>query len=825
MKLEKLELFGFKSFADKEEFIFEPGITVIVGPNGCGKSNVIDAIKWVLGEQSVKALRGNEMSDVIFGGGGSRPAMGFAEASLTMSNEDHLLPIEYDEVSITRRLYTSGESEYLINKNICRLKDIKELFLGTGVGVNSFSIIEQGKVEAILQANTYEKRHVFEEAAGISKFKARKKETLLKLEKTQQNLLRVNDIVREVERQLRSIKIQAGKASRYKEFCERLQELKIKLSLKNFQDLRNSKHDVINEIGLLSNNSKEVLSTIDSMEVDVLDLDNQLSGIDQKMSEANTDIASSDAKITNIKDKMNFCHERLEDIKQLESNYDEDVKTLKAKIEENEIKLINVKKDLENIAHGFKIDTEALASKETILDQIILETDMLAERVEEKKSEIMAVFHDQSKIQNEIGNQATINETLENRKHKIEKAQEDLFNQINSVGQNLQTLKDKHSGFICETENFGKEQSGLKDAVNTLDNEIRTIDSEIGQQERTRSSKQSRLEVLEDYETRAEGVDAGAKEILNKKDSFTGIFGLIADIIKVELPYAKAIETALGDLAQSVATGCYDDSIKAINFLKETDAGHATFLLIDKLNEANVAEHGLGNADSETENQNIEIQDQNSEIRNPTSEINVGIIGKASDIVKYDNEFKAVVEFLLGKTLVVQDFNKASSLMNSIYQNDDSADLIRAGYGDINRIVTLDGALIGKPGIIKGGVIREKPGLIVRKSEMQSIHVEISGIDRELERLQQERTLKTSDLNKSRESMDLTTEKLEKLNIVLLNSENEQKQETQTISKLNEEKEINASEMQEIKRDIDSIAERNLELRDKLCAANKLHEE
>ena len=241
MKLKKLELFGFKSFADKEEFIFEPGITVVVGPNGCGKSNVMDGIKWVLGEQSPKSLRGKEMSDLIFGGSASRPAVGYAEASLLMSNEEGLLPIEYKEVSISRRLYASGESEYLINKNLCRLKDIRDLFMGTGIGVNSYSIIEQGKVEALLQANAQQRREVFEEAAGISKYKSRKKETLLKLEKVKQNLLRLNDIVSEVEKQLRSIKIQAGKARRFKEFSERYRELRIKLSFKNFVNSRNEK--------------------------------------------------------------------------------------------------------------------------------------------------------------------------------------------------------------------------------------------------------------------------------------------------------------------------------------------------------------------------------------------------------------------------------------------------------------------------------------------------------------------------------------------------------------------------------------------------------
>lgn len=206
MQLKKLEFFGFKSFSDKTSFTFEKGITAVVGPNGCGKSNVVDAIKWILGEQSAKSLRGNEMSDVIFNGTSKRPSMGYAEASLTILNDRNMLPIEYEEVCITRRLYASGESEYLINKQLCRLKDIKELFMDTGVGVNCYSLIEQGKVDTLLQANAQERRFIFEEAAGISKYKSRMKETMSKLEKVEQNLLRLSDIIEEVQKRLRSVK-------------------------------------------------------------------------------------------------------------------------------------------------------------------------------------------------------------------------------------------------------------------------------------------------------------------------------------------------------------------------------------------------------------------------------------------------------------------------------------------------------------------------------------------------------------------------------------------------------------------------------------------
>lgn len=835
MKLKKLELFGFKSFADREEFLFEPGITVIVGPNGCGKSNVFDSIKWILGEQSAKSLRGSEMSDIIFGGSGSRPAVSFAEASLTFSNEENLLPIEYKEVSISRRLYTSGESEYLINKNICRLKEIKELFLGTGVGVNSYSIIEQGKVEAMLQANAHERRCVFEEAAGISKYKSRKREALLKLEKTRQNLLRINDIINEVEKQLRSIKIQATKARKYKEYCKRLQKLKIILSLKNFRDLKSKKDDVIKEINLLSKTREDVLSALDSMEVEAMDFENQLSCIDQKTSEANAEIITINARIANTMDKMNFCKERLKDLELQESNCNDEAKTLKRKIEENEINFINIKKDLDVVEQNAIRDSESLVSSETKFEQIILEADMLAEKIEEKKSKIMDIFHDQSKTQNEIGNQTTINETLKNRRYKIEKTQSDILNQIDLIGKNIQGLKDKYSELMMKTKNLLNERSCLKNSIDILNNEISGYDHAISRQEKIRSGKQSRLEVLEDYEMRSEGVDAGAKaildEVISKKESFAGIYGLVADIIKVELPFARAVETTLGDLAQSVVTKSYEDSIRAINFLKETNAGHATFLLIDRINDcqwAIIDDCRLNETDSLTNNEDLQSNNQQSTLNNletlltnQQSAFYEGIIGKASELVKHDDEFKAIVDHLLDKTLIVQDFNKAVSLINDIYQNNGSMNLLKTRYGNINRIVTLDGALIEKPGIIKGGVIREKPGLILRKSEMESIRADLLDIDHEINKLQGEKHLKIDKLNKTKESLDLTTQKVEELNILSLNNENEQKQECQRRSKLVEENDVNTSELKEIEQSIDSIAKRDMELRNKLYMLNE----
>ena len=822
MKLQKLEIVGFKSFADKEDFVFESGITAIVGPNGCGKSNVMDAMKWILGEQSAKSLRGKEMSDVIFGGSSARSSVGLAEASLTISNEEGILPVEYKEVVITRRLYASGESEYLINKNACRLKDIREVFLGTGVGVNSYSIIEQGKVEALLQANANERRAVFEEAAGISKFKAKKRETLVKLEKTQHNLLRINDIVREVERQLRSIKIQATKAKKFKEYCERLRELKLNLSLKNYRDLMTNESDISSKISQISKESEEVLSVIDSMDVEVLDFESQLSAIDQKASETTAEIISIEAKIANAKDRINFNNEKITDLEQQGHNYSEDLKVIREKITENRDRLINTKKALDDMNESTGSVSENLVSREEKFKEVVMEASILSESIEEKKSAMMDIYHAQSKTQNELGNQETIKETLVNRKSRIETTLTDISVQIDASAKNLHDLKALYTNHASELKNKADKQFGLKGLLADLAEKNGQCDEQISIHENIRSRKQSRLEVLEDYELRSEGVDSGVKAILteaaNKKDEFSGIRGLVADTLKVDLPYACAIETALGELTQSIIANSYEDSINAINFLKKSDSGNATFLLLDKINDYQLS---VGNT-NELENAD---QEEPKQLDSSIEKIYSAIIGKASYLVTYDKEFKSVFDYLLDKTLVVEDFTKASFVISSIYQDNSAAKLIRSKYGTINRIVTLDGALIETSGVIKGGSAREKSGLILRKSEIDSIRAELIVIEEKVKTLHEEKKLSMEKLNNTRDSLDLVTGEIEKLKIVILNNENEKKQEDLKCEKLNEERDVTSSELIEIEQNMQSIDKREEELKEEGNRLASQHQE
>lgn len=907
MKLKKLELFGFKSFADKEEFLFEPGITVIVGPNGCGKSNVMDGIKWILGEQSAKSLRGKEMSDIIFGGSSGRSAVSFAEGSLTMSNEENLLPIEYKEVSITRRLYASGESEYLINKNLCRLKDIRELFMGTGIGVNSYSIIEQGKVEALLQANAQQRREVFEEAAGISKYKARKKEALLKLDKVQQNLLRLADIVNEVDKQLRSIKIQATKARKYKEYSTRLKELRIRLSYKNFCELKEKRASLLTEIDDLLKNGDSFLETVNTKEEMVIEFEEKLSVIDQKITEIRTGIINFEAQIRNIKDKISFNNEKLIDLDIQESKYKDESAELNRQIEENDATLIKVKNELVQIDEDARTESDQLAIKSVELEQINLETDMFTEKLEEKKSGIMDAFHNQSRIQNEIGNQTTLVDTLKNQKNRIEGQQIEIATQLELSIENKQCLFNRHEEHVNEAQELENKQSNTRTTVADLHSEINNYNNNISQLGNNRSSKQARLEVLEDYETRSEGVDVGAKAVL--EESLTGnnnvsaVCGLVADIIKVDLDLARAIETALGDLVQSVVTKTHDDTLKAIDFLRDTKVGHATFLPMDKVklfnsngieelvddqmtseshNDRMSAEQhtnrmttelhddlttaephdnrltaepqfnmeemdfsgdreltsqlygtgnvsGTDNVSDERElasqlygtgnvmvNEAVEIKTEHS--YSATSE---GIVGKASKLIKYADEFTSVVNYMLGRTLIVEDFDKAISLISSIYKGNGHGTWLNNEYGEINRIITLDGSIIEKHGIIRGGVFREKPGLISRKSEMESIKRDIVEIDLKIKQLNEEKDLRTEQLASAEQNLTQTTKGLENLNIVLLNNRNEQKHEDNKIVQLNEEKNVLVSELKEIEINIENIEIRNRDFHVQLNTLNE----
>lgn len=788
MKLKKLELFGFKSFAEKTEIVFEDGITVIVGPNGCGKSNVIDAIKWVLGEQSVKSLRGNEMADVIFNGTDKRPSLGYAEVSLTIQNNKGLLPLEYTEVCITRRLYTSGESEYLINKQVSRLKDIRELFLDTGFGANAYSVIEQGNVEAMLQADSRERRLLFEEAAGISKFKSRKKAALSKLEQVEQNLLRVGDIVEELQKQLRSVKLQASRARKYQEYVEQLKKLKMGLSLKNYRDLKEKKAAVSEQFNQIEEQNQKMISEINELEVQISAIDGMIGQGEKQLAQMQTERVNLEAQISKNHDRVKYDHERIQELEILRGKYTEQQTGLENKIREANDKIAETKELMNTVEQEIIRFIDIQKTKETFQKQIGFECDLLYQGIDEKKSEVISILQQESSLQNEIGGLTTEKDALKGRKMRLSRRQEEIALFMNSLVLKYQEATREKDTLTEEYNTLDQKISASKGRIQELVNMIRSLDEQINQQKQSLSSKTSRYEVLMDFEMRAEGVESGAKAILEetKKDSASmkGIRGMIADLIKVDLPYALAIETALGERVQGIVTDTTDDAVQAIAFLQKSQKGHAIFFPLDRTN-------GYSSIPDEI-------------LQKPD------VVGIARKLVSNPEEICTAVDGFLNNTVVVKDITTA---------------LAMSSYNRTIRYVTLDGALLEPDGALCGGKKQGQVGIISRKSELKKIEEELIQIRQILEKLELDKQYHIEELTGLETETAHLAKRIEQVNILKISKDNELAQNEQKRDELTTEKKINENEMEEIDVEVGNACERERGLQEELMHLSQQHKQ
>ncbi|MCR4343968.1 MAG: chromosome segregation protein SMC [Candidatus Scalindua sp.] len=784
MLLKKLELFGFKSFADKTCFEFGEGINGIVGPNGCGKSNVVDAFKWILGEQRAKSLRGNEMLDVVFSGTNSRTSMGYAEASLVFLNDKNLLPVEYNEVCITRRLYVAGESEYLINKQPCRLKDIKELFLGTGVGGSCYSIMEQGKIESLLQVNAQERRFVFEEAAGISKYKTKKRETMLKLEKVEQNLLRVNDIIEEVQKQLRSIKLQAAKARKYNERVVRLKELRIKLSLKKYKMFKDKREIAQEQIQQEERQCQEALSIIEELKGERDSLQSSINELASSLEKSLLNMTSLAAKITSAHDKIGFNHNAIEELNIQKGKYERSIDVLKGKIEYAEKGICNLSLDLEKIQSDLTDGNSGLSTKETALKQYVYEYDVLQQHIEENKRQVIDMLHRGSSLQNEVGSLSAERDTIGNRRSKLLKRQEEISSELERIEYERRNLTEQRDRVLGKIEGLERSLIGTNEQIKVLNSEIQTVGDSINSLQQLQSRKDSRLETLEDLEKRFEGVSSGVQVVLEESGKengmIDGVYGMVADLIKVDTAYVPAIEAVLGDRAQIIITNSIREVIQAFDFLKEQDKGYVKFLPLEDISVEGVHD---------------------------SVDLNVpGIVGRAVDLVKSEDRFKALVEYIFRDTIVVEDFDTALRL---------SGEKCGAKF-----IVTLNGEVVEPGGTILVGQGNMKIGLISRKTELESIKLELAKILDEIETRLSEREIKESEVVHLVQNADEFKSGIDAENVIKVSQDNNlQKEEFKNVE-LNDERDVNESEIQEINEHIESINQRDVNLNNEIATLN-----
>ncbi len=704
MYLKRLELQGFKSFADKTILELMPGITAVIGPNGSGKSNISDAIRWVLGEQSMKSLRGQKSEDIIFAGTQNRKSLGFAEVSLVFDNLDGRLPIEYTEVTVTRRLFRSGESEYLINKTDCRLKDIVELFMDTGIGKDGYSIIGQGRIDEILSNKSEDRRHVFEEASGIVKYKARKIESEKKLEQTKLNLLRINDIIYEIEQKIEPLKEQSEKAKKYLNLKQELKNIEVGLFVYNINEykqklekiiedtqiLNNQKNEENNKLEEVNNLKQKLKEEIDLITEEIEKLHNLEAKTLQEKEQINSDIKVTNERITN----NNLNYERFEEeIKELK----EKKKILEEEVKQKEEKKINL------FANKEKFEKE-LEQKQKELDELTNKLSEKEKEIEEHKKIVEQCIDTKFEKSTEISSYEANLENLEKREKTIKLEIQQGISELDrakfskeDISKVFYDIENKRKETISELEEASKNKENSINKIKEFEDEINAISSEY-------RIKESRLKFLKETEKEKEGYTKSVKTLLldceKNRELSKGVEGVLSSLIEVEKKYGLAIEMALGGALQNIVTETENDAKKLVEYLRKNNIGRASFLPISAV--------------------------KGKKLDNVNSKGIQGIQGLASDLVKYNSKYEGIIQNLLGRVVIVEDMEQAIQLAK---QN-------KYAF----RIVTLKGDIINPSGMITGGSAPTKTvNILGRVGEIKDLEKELENIDEKIKKLEQEK--------------------------------------------------------------------------------------
>ena len=704
MYLKRLELQGFKSFADKTVLEFKPGITAVIGPNGSGKSNISDSIRWVLGEQSMKSLRGNKSEDIIFAGTQNRKSLGFAEASIVIDNSDGKLPIEFAEVVVTRRIFRNGDSGYFINKTPCRLKDVLELFMDTGIGKDGYSIIGQGKIDEILSNKSEDRRNIFEEAAGIVKYRARKTESEKKLEQTKLNLLRINDILSEIEANIEPLKKQSDKAKKFLELRDELKSIEIGLFLYNIDNYKEQLKKLAEDIDIILSEQKEEESRLSVIQNLKENLKLELEEVITKIEETQNLGFESEKKIEQINSEINVAETKITNNIQNRETYLKEIEELNKRnteIKEEKDNRISKKDNL--LANREKFAKE-LEEKEKTLNEISSKFSDEEKKIEEKKKQVEQNTEVKYENREKINTIEINNDNLSKRGKTVQNEITDTISKLDEKrmikSELLKTFNEKEAK-RNECEKRLNEIKTKKDEANTkilnYENKINDLSTEL----RVKDSKQK---FLSEMEKEKEGYSRAVKALLLEceKDSKLnkGVKGVLANIITVPTEYQIAIETVLGQTLQNIVTETEEDAKKLIEYLRKNNLGRASFLPIASVKGKKV----------------------DRLIKNNLQ----GVIGIASDLVKADKKYEGIVLNLLGRTVVVENIDTAIILAR---QN---------SYGF--RIVTLKGDIINPSGAISGGSIAQKTSSIIgRTSQIKELEKEIEKLKQEIEKVSKEK--------------------------------------------------------------------------------------
>jgi len=778
MHFKSLELVGFKSFAEKTKLNFEPGVTAVVGPNGCGKSNIADSIRWVLGEQSAKSLRAGNMQDVIFNGTDNKEPINLAEVSLTFSNENRSLPIDYDEVTITRRIFRSGETEYLLNKTPVRLKDISELLMGTGIGTESYSIIEQGKMDLILSSKPEDRRYVFKEASGITKYKSKKKEALGKLEQTEQNILRINDIIQEVKRQISSIERQARKAEKYKVDFDRLKELEIKLSSCDYKNLKTQEATHSVESSDAKSRERDLSEEISSVAAKIASYRQSLDEMSLKISE----LKNKNAEMVNAVDmndhKIEIDKERIEETRVIQEGLKKEIESASGKIENARAALDKAKADLDTVGSSKIEKQKSLEEKEFSLGNIAKEIEETEVAVKTCKVEIVDYLSKETRIKNDLIKMGADiqNRSARQRRLNIEK---------DTVGKELtsaETMLSEVGGEFADKEKKVSELRGSLDSRTGLHlqalEQIKKLGEDISVQENKISAARSKIEVLEDNVKSYEGFSRGVRSLLTKAGeaggSVVGVIGVLAEILNVEKGYEEAVDTFLGSDAQVIVTEKDSDIKNSIEYLAANNMGKASFVSLETLRK-------------------IE--------RKPMAERGDGLI-----------PLKRFVNIASGHDIILNYFFHNAYVARSI--EDGMKDF---SFREEAVLVTKDGTMFNGGRVSGGSASGSGESMLIgRKDRLEDLRVQLNGLEKTLEELSCAKKEKI-EADKATES-DIASlgDNLHKEEINLANIKSKKDGHEEAAKKLRDEIEVLTLELDEITETISEMTKKGESLNSEL---------
>lgn len=692
MRLKGLELQGFKSFADRTVLNFENGITAVVGPNGSGKSNISDAMRWVMGEQSAKSLRGSNMQDIIFSGTQKRKPLGFAEVSLIIDNSDKQLPVDFDEVVVTRRLFRSGESEYYINKSSVRLKDIHELFMDTGVGRDGYSVIGQGKIAEIVNAKSDDRRSIFEEAAGITKFRYRKEEAERKLSHTNDNVLRVNDIITEIEGQIGPLKQQSEKAKKYLNLRDKLKVLEVNVALKNIVKYRGIIDEVSGQVEILNNQLKDVSNGIEENEKNTEKIFSIINDA-EKFSEENR------VKQKNMEDELSQYKSDIDVLKSRIDGNNDNIKRIELEISELNKKFDDIEKTISDEEEGFvllkskKEECNAqIAELENKLDEFDKNTAEDSKLIDGINADIIEKLSEVADLRSKISNYNALIQSYSERSSAIKRELAEKSDNLEKLQKNVEKLQKNYTDFSAESENISQKLDDESKNYDALVSDLKQAEEQIQNQSRLLQQSVSRQKLLIDMEKSFDNYSKSVKSVMKEHDGGTladlKLYGTVASLVSVEKKYSLAIEVALGASAQNIVTETEEDAKKAIEFLKRTKQGRATFLPVSSAKGGYLKENGVEKC--------------------------AGYIGIASDIISYDQKYNNVIGSLLGRVVVADNIDNAVKMARR--------------YSYKFRIVTLTGELLAPGGSMSGGS-RNSAGLFARASEI----IELTELIKKLE--------------------------------------------------------------------------------------------